>query len=103
MRDRHAIKRAIHNRIPPQDGRSVLGMTQKVSICNPCFGLNRAGVRTASSKPVSPTALRRKKENNDKIVMVTAYDYGDGLAAASSGADMVLVGDSAASVVHGDT
>ncbi len=36
-----------------------------------------------------------------KIVMLTAYDYPSAFIAASAGVDIILVGDSAANVVHG--
>lgn len=45
--------------------------------------------------------LRRKKADNDKIVMVTAYDYTMARLVDRAGVDMVLVGDSLGMVVQG--
>jgi 3-methyl-2-oxobutanoate hydroxymethyltransferase len=45
--------------------------------------------------------LRRKKADNDKIVMVTAYDWTMARLVDSAGVDMVLVGDSLGMVVQG--
>ena len=45
--------------------------------------------------------LRKKKADNDKIVMVTAYDYTMARLVDSAGVDMVLVGDSLGMVVQG--
>jgi 3-methyl-2-oxobutanoate hydroxymethyltransferase len=50
---------------------------------------------------VSFEDLVRKKRFKEPIVMVTAYDYGSARAAESSGVDMVLIGDSAATTVLG--
>ena len=45
--------------------------------------------------------LRKKKADNTKIVMVTAYDYTMARLADKAGVDMVLVGDSLGMVVQG--
>jgi 3-methyl-2-oxobutanoate hydroxymethyltransferase len=45
--------------------------------------------------------LAEMKENGEPIVMVTAYDYPSATVAEAAGADLVLVGDSAANVVLG--
>lgn len=45
--------------------------------------------------------LLRKKADNDKIVMVTAYDYTMGRLVDAAGVDMVLVGDSLGMVIQG--
>ena len=37
-----------------------------------------------------------------KIVMLTAYSYPSAFIADSSGVDIILIGDSAANVVHGN-
>ena len=47
--------------------------------------------------------LRRMKADNQKIVMVTAYDWTMGRLADKAGVDMVLVGDSLGMVVQGHT
>ena len=44
-------------------------------------------------------AMRERKE---KIVMITAYDYPSALIAEACGVDMILVGDSAGTVVQGE-
>lgn len=41
------------------------------------------------------------KEQNDKIVMITAYDYPSARLAEEAGVDMILVGDSLGMVVLG--
>jgi 3-methyl-2-oxobutanoate hydroxymethyltransferase len=45
--------------------------------------------------------LAEMKENGEPIVMITAYDYPSATVAEAAGADLVLVGDSAANVVLG--
>ena len=45
--------------------------------------------------------LPRRKQNGDKIVMVTCYDYTSARILGQSEVDMLLVGDSAAMVMHG--
>lgn len=50
---------------------------------------------------VSIESLKIKKENNQKIVMVTAYDFPFAKLADQSGVDIILVGDSLANVVLG--
>ena len=45
--------------------------------------------------------LPRRKQNGDKIVMVTCYDYTSARILGQSDVDMLLVGDSAAMVMHG--
>ncbi len=45
--------------------------------------------------------LRKKKADNDKIVMITAYDATMARLVDMAGADMVLVGDSLGMVVQG--
>ncbi len=44
----------------------------------------------------------RQKKGQEKIVMLTAYDYPSALFAEAGGVDMVLVGDSLGMVVLGD-
>jgi 3-methyl-2-oxobutanoate hydroxymethyltransferase len=53
------------------------------------------------SKRINVLDLRRKKADNDKIVMVTAYDYTMARLVDRAGVDMVLVGDSLGMVVQG--
>ncbi len=45
--------------------------------------------------------LRRRKADNERIAMVTAYDYAMARLADRAGADMVLVGDSLGMVIQG--
>jgi 3-methyl-2-oxobutanoate hydroxymethyltransferase len=56
-----------------------------------------AADRVAMSLP----RLAEMKRNGEPIVMVTAYDYPSATVAEAAGADLVLVGDSAANVVLG--
>jgi len=51
--------------------------------------------------PVTLPRLAEKKRLREAIVMVTAYDFPGGQVADAAGADVVLVGDSAAEVVLG--
>jgi 3-methyl-2-oxobutanoate hydroxymethyltransferase len=46
-------------------------------------------------------SLRAKKERGEPIVALTAYDYATATAADQSGVDLILVGDSLATVVLG--
>lgn len=55
----------------------------------------------AERTPVSLPRLAAMKEAGEPIAMVTAYDYPSALVAEEAGADIVLVGDSAANVVLG--
>lgn len=52
-------------------------------------------------QPVSLPRLTEMKEAGEPIVMITAYDYPSAQVAEEAGADIVLVGDSAAMVVLG--
>lgn len=45
--------------------------------------------------------FKRKKEEQQKIVMITCYDYPSACIVAESNVDCVLVGDSVAMAVHG--
>jgi 3-methyl-2-oxobutanoate hydroxymethyltransferase len=64
-----------------------------------------SGVRQESGAsarvPVTLPRLAEMKVAGEPIVMVTAYDYPSALVAEEAGADIVLVGDSAAMVVLG--
>jgi 3-methyl-2-oxobutanoate hydroxymethyltransferase len=53
------------------------------------------------SEPVSLPRLAAMKDAGEPIVMVTAYDYPSARIAEEAGADIVLVGDTAAMVVLG--
>lgn len=50
---------------------------------------------------ITTTKLKQMKEANEKISMITAYDYPSAKQAATAGADMILVGDSLGMVVLG--
>ena len=50
---------------------------------------------------ITLSQLRKKKQNQEKIVMVTAYDYISAQMADQAGVDMILVGDSVGTVVQG--
>jgi 3-methyl-2-oxobutanoate hydroxymethyltransferase len=52
-------------------------------------------------QPVTLPRLAEMKEAGEPIVMVTAYDYPSAKVAEEAGADIVLVGDTAAMVVLG--
>jgi 3-methyl-2-oxobutanoate hydroxymethyltransferase len=57
------------------------------------------------TKSVTVPWVTAARERGERLVMVTAYDYGQGRTADAAGADIVLVGDSLAMVVlgHPDT
>jgi len=57
------------------------------------------------SKSVTVPWVAAAPERGERLVMVTAYDYGQGRTADAAGVDVVLVGDSLAMVVlgHPDT
>ena len=57
---------------------------------------------TAKDK-VTVLTLGAMKAAGEKIVMITAYDYPSGLMAEECGVDVVLVGDSAGTVVQGES
>ena len=46
------------------------------------------------AKSVTVPWVRAARERGERLVMVTAYDYGQGRTADAAGADIVLVGDS---------
>jgi 3-methyl-2-oxobutanoate hydroxymethyltransferase len=46
--------------------------------------------------------VQAMKDRGEKIVMLTAYDYPSALMADESGVDMILVGDSAGTVIQGE-
>ncbi len=46
-------------------------------------------------------AIRKAKENGEKLVCLTAYDYPTARIVDEAGCDMILVGDSIGNVVHG--
>jgi 3-methyl-2-oxobutanoate hydroxymethyltransferase len=48
-----------------------------------------------------PEIVRRKSTGGKKISMVTAYDAGQAALVDEAGVDAILVGDSAANVIHG--
>ena len=50
---------------------------------------------------LSVARILKMKETGEKIAMVTAYDYPTARMADAAGIDMILVGDSVASVVQG--
>ncbi len=52
---------------------------------------------------LSTLDLQKMKQQNDKISMITAYDYPSARTAEEAGVDMILVGDSLGMVVLGYT
>ncbi len=52
-------------------------------------------------KRITTRVLRTMKENDEKISMLTAYDFSLARIVDAAGIDVVLVGDSASNVVHG--
>lgn len=56
---------------------------------------------TPVSKMLGPNSFALMKQQAQKIVMLTAYDYASGSAVANSNVDVILVGDSLGMVVLG--
>lgn len=52
-------------------------------------------------KKVTTNVLQEMKRNGEKISMLTAYDYSMATILDDAGIDIMLVGDSAANVMHG--
>ena len=53
------------------------------------------------AKRITTNTLQEMKANNEKIAMLTAYDYSLARLVDSSGIDVILVGDSASNVMAG--
>ncbi len=56
---------------------------------------------TTERKKVTISDLQAKKDQGQRITMVTAYDYPNGVLVDKAGIDIILVGDSLAMVVLG--
>ncbi len=52
-------------------------------------------------KKLSRFDLQKKKEGNEKLVWITAYDYATAQFAEKAGMDMILVGDSLGMCIYG--
>jgi 3-methyl-2-oxobutanoate hydroxymethyltransferase len=50
---------------------------------------------------VSTTSVMSKKQNHEKITMLTSYDYSMAAMVDEAGIDMILVGDSLGNVILG--
>jgi 3-methyl-2-oxobutanoate hydroxymethyltransferase len=50
---------------------------------------------------VNVLKLRERKRKREKLIMITCYDYTSARILAQADTDMILVGDSAAMVIHG--
>ncbi len=56
---------------------------------------------TKQTSKVTVNTFRQMKQNGDKISMLTAYDFTMAQILDQAGVDAILVGDSAANVMHG--
>lgn len=50
---------------------------------------------------ININTLRKRKENNEPVTWITAYDYPQARIVDKAGIDMILVGDSAGNTTHG--
>lgn len=68
------------------------------------FGVGK-GVSMGLDKTITTTMLKKMKNDGEKIVMLTAYDYPSALLAEQAGVEVILVGDSLGNVIlgHGTT
>ncbi len=57
---------------------------------------------TAREQRVTARCVSRAKRQGDRLVMLTAYDYGFARIFDAAGIDLILVGDSLANVVQGE-
>jgi len=57
--------------------------------------------KQGKTNKITVTAVRKMKENGEKIAMLTAYDYSTAGIVDDSGIDIILVGDSLGMVVLG--
>ena len=58
-------------------------------------------VTNGNGKRVTTATFQKKKDKGEKITVLTAYDYFIAKLLDEAGVDSVLVGDSAANVIHG--
>lgn len=56
----------------------------------------------AKVRPLTPLDLQRKKIEQTKITMLTAYDHPSARLVETAGVDVVLIGDSVSNVVQGN-
>src|ERR1700760_222368 len=61
----------------------------------------KGGDAAAKRRKVTTARLAEMKARGEKIAMLTAYDFSFARILDRAGIDVVLVGDSAANVVHG--
>lgn len=59
------------------------------------------GLKEETNDMLNIIDLQRMKENDEKITMITAYDYPSAMHVEDAGADTILVGDSLGMVVLG--
>jgi 3-methyl-2-oxobutanoate hydroxymethyltransferase len=91
---------------PPPPAAQHRGRGRRAALAPPPRGLRPdAAVYTGPAAPsprrVTLRTLREKHAAGIPITMVTAYDYPSAVHVDAAGIDMLLVGDSAAMVVHG--
>ena len=62
---------------------------------------NQPGAEAHKRRKVTTARLAEMKARGEKIAMLTAYDFSSARILDGAGIDVVLVGDSAANVIHG--
>ncbi len=68
----------------------------------PKFNLKTMSTYTEDTRKVTTRRLIEMKERNEKIAMLTAYDYSMATLIDRAGMDVILVGDSASNVMAGN-
>jgi 3-methyl-2-oxobutanoate hydroxymethyltransferase len=62
---------------------------------------SQAGAEAQKRRKVTTARLAEMKARGEKIAMLTAYDFSSARILDDAGIDVVLIGDSAANVIHG--
>ena len=87
---------------PTQPDHSIKASERLIQYIVARLATQGAGMSIASrAKRVTTNTLQEMKANNEKIAMLTAYDFSLARLVDGSGIDVILVGDSASNVMAG--